>query len=329
MSMRTRHGWELPESLATPESVYVNRRTLIGGGVALAGAAALGGFLLNRSDPTAAAARSAASDPSRGLYPVARNQRYTAGRPITAEGINITTNNFYEFGAGTDIHAAAQGLITRPWILRVDGQVEQPLTLDIDTLLRRVDLEERVYRHRAMEGWSMVVPWSGFPLKALVDIARPLGSAKYLRMESFLDPAMAGGQKQAWYPWPYVEALTLGEATHELAFLVTGAYGKPVAKSMGAPLRVHLPWKYGFKSIKSIVRFSFVEERPLTFWPQLNARAYGFWANVNPAAPNPTRSQASERDIGTGEQIATQPFNGYGEFVAGLYAGLEGEALYI
>jgi sulfoxide reductase catalytic subunit YedY len=148
-------------------------------------------------------------------------------------------------------------------------------------------------------------------------------------METFNDPDMASGQKQFWYPWPYVEGLTMAEATNELAFLVTGAYGKPVAKSMGAPLRVHLPWKYGFKSIKSIVRFSFVEERPFSFWEELASNEYGFWANVNPDVPHPRWSQANERDITTNERIPTALFNGYGEFVADMYTGMENEPLYM
>lgn len=174
----------------------------------------------------------------------------------------------------------------------------------------------------------MVVPWTGFPLAKLVELAKPLGSAKYLRMETFLNPSMASGQKQTWYPWPYVEGLTMAEATNELAFVVTGAYGKPVAKSMGAPLRIHLPWKYGFKSAKSIVRFSFVEERPMNFWQAINSNEYGFWANVNPAVPHPRWSQAMERDIATNESIPTQIFNGYGDYVAAIYSDLQGERLY-
>ena len=175
----------------------------------------------------------------------------------------------------------------------------------------------------------MTVPWTGFPLAKLVDFAKPLGSAKYLRMETFNDPAMASGQKQFWYPWPYVEGLTMAEATNELAFMVTGAYGKPVAKVMGAPLRVHLPWKYGFKSIKSIVKFSFTDERPVNFWQQLQANEYGFWANVNPDVPHPRWSQAMERDIGTQQSIPTQIYNGYGEYVAAMYAGMTNEQLFM
>jgi sulfoxide reductase catalytic subunit YedY len=325
MYIKRRRGWELPEGRATPERVYINRRTLIAGG-AVVGAGVLGAMIFNRS---ATGQASASDDPSRGFYPAARNARYVVERAVTPEEISTTYNNFYEFGTDKSIYHAADALVTRPWEIRVDGLVEKEFTIGIDDLLSRVTLEERVYRHRCVEAWSMVVPWTGFPLTQLLEIAKPLGSAKYLRMETFNDPEMASGQKQFWYPWPYVEGLTMAEAANELSFMVTGAYGKPVAKSMGAPLRIHLPWKYGFKSIKSIVRFSFVEDRPFSFWEELNSSEYGFWANVNPDVPHPRWSQANERDITTNERIPTVLFNGYGEYVAGLYSGLENEPLYM
>ena len=174
----------------------------------------------------------------------------------------------------------------------------------------------------------MAIPWSGFPLAKLVELARPLGSATYLRMETFLDPSVASGQRATWYPWPYVEGLTMAEATNELAFLVTGAYGKPVSKSQGAPLRLAVPWKYGFKSIKSITRFSFTDQRPKSFWEALQPAEYGFWANINPEVSHPRWSQASEEVIGTGERRPTLLFNGYGDYVAGLYGGLGSERLW-
>jgi sulfoxide reductase catalytic subunit YedY len=210
----------------------------------------------------------------------------------------------------------------------LDGLVERPVTLDVDDLLRRMPLQERLYRHRCVEAWAMAVPWSGFPLAALVDLARPLGSAKYLQMTTFEDPDVAPGQRQGWYPWPYVEGLTMAEATNELAFIATGLYGKPLPRQNGAPLRLAVPWKYGFKSIKSIVRFTFTETRPQTFWETIQPAEYGFWANVNPAVPHPRWSQASERLLGSGERVPTQPFNGYAAFVAHLYQGLENERLY-
>lgn len=174
----------------------------------------------------------------------------------------------------------------------------------------------------------MAVPWSGFPLKALVDFAKPLGSAKYVTMTTFQDPAMAPGQKQFWYPWPYVEGLTMAEATNDLAFIATGIYGKPMPRQNGAPLRLATPWKYGFKSVKSIVKLDFSEQRPATFWETIQASEYGFWANVNPSVPHPRWSQASERMLGTNERVPTKLFNGYGEQVADLYKGLEKERLW-
>jgi sulfoxide reductase catalytic subunit YedY len=207
--------------------------------------------------------------------------------------------------------------------------VEQPQELDIEEIVRKIPIEERLYRHRCVEAWSMDVPWSGFPLKALLDLARPLGSARYVRFETFMNPDEAPEQAQTWYPWPYVEGLTMAEATNELTFLVTGMYGKPVPKQNGAPLRLAVPWKYGFKSIKSIVSFTFTDKRPVSFWEQIQASEYGFWANVNPEVPHPRWSQASERVLGTNEMVPTQLYNGYGEFVADLYKGLDTERLYV
>ncbi len=175
----------------------------------------------------------------------------------------------------------------------------------------------------------MAVPWSGFALAALVDLARPLGSAKYLRMETFLNPEVAGGQKASWYPWPYIEGLTMAEARNELAFIATGIYGKPMPKQNGAPLRLAVPWKYGFKSTKGIVRFHFTEQRPKTFWEEVGPKEYGFWANVNPEVPHPRWPQRTERVLGLDYRVDTRLFNGYGEFVAELYTGLEGEKLYM
>ena len=175
----------------------------------------------------------------------------------------------------------------------------------------------------------MTIPWSGFALAKLVELAKPTSSAKFLRMETFMDAKVAPGQKQFWYPWPYVEGLTIAEATNDLAFVVTGAYGKPLAKQNGAPLRLATPWKYGFKSVKSIVRFEFTETRPKSYWEALQASEYGFWANVNPEVPHPRWSQASERVLGTDERRPTLIWNGYGEFVADMYKGLEKERLFV
>jgi sulfoxide reductase catalytic subunit YedY len=323
MLIKSRRGWELPESAATPEAVFRDRRRLVkalaAGPILLAGNA-LGSRTLLAEEP--------AADPSGELYPVPRNPRYTLDRAVTPEELATSYNNFYEFGSSKDIKDEAQRLGVRPWTVAIDGMVEAPITVDIDDLLRKMPIEERLYRHRCVEAWSMAVPWSGFPLKSLVDFARPLGSAKYLRMETFLDPEVADGQRAIWYPWPYVEGLTITEATNELAFIATGLYGKPVPPQNGAPLRLAVPWKYGFKSIKSIVRFTFTDERPKSFWEALQESEYGFWANVNPEVPHPRWSQATERVLGSDERVPTLLFNGYAEFVADLYTGLEGERLF-
>ncbi|MBV8510789.1 MAG: protein-methionine-sulfoxide reductase catalytic subunit MsrP [Xanthobacteraceae bacterium] len=318
MNIIRRRGWELPERAATPEHLFFNRRAFL---------AATGATLVA---PGLASAEGAAdtSDPSAHLYPAKRNEKYVLDRAITDEAINTTYNNFYEFGSAKTISRAAQALKLRPWTVKIDGMVARPFEIGLDDLLAKMPLEERLYRHRCVEAWSMAIPWSGFPLAKLVELAQPLGSAKYLRMETFLDRAMAPGQRAVWYPWPYVEGLTIAEATNELAFLVTGAYGKPVSKSQGAPLRLAVPWKYGFKSIKSIVRFNFTDQRPNTFWEALQASEYGFWANVNPQVPHPRWSQATEELIGTGERRPTLLFNGYADYVANLYQGLEGERLW-
>jgi sulfoxide reductase catalytic subunit YedY len=245
---------------------------------------------------------------------------------VTPETITTNYNNFYEFS--TSKHLSADPLKLRPWTLAIDGQVEKPLTIGIDDLVKAIGVEERLYRHRCVEAWSMAIPWSGFPLRALVAIAKPLGSAKYVRFESFLDKKIAPGQRD-FSPWPYVEGLTIAEATNDLAFMVTGAYGKPLAKVFGAPIRLATPWKYGFKSAKSIVKISFVEQRPTTFWESLGPDEYGFWANVNPDVPHPRWSQASETFLNTGDRRPTMLFNGYGDQVAGLYKGLEKEPLFM
>ncbi|MGQ0484916.1 MAG: protein-methionine-sulfoxide reductase catalytic subunit MsrP [Hyphomicrobiales bacterium] len=320
MHIIRRKGWEIPESQVTPEAFFFNRRQFMG---AAAGAAALLG---------AGAAR-AEEDPSASLYPAPGNPKFAdAGRPVTAAEYSTTFNNFYEFGASKRIASQAAKLPIRPWTIAIDGEVEKPMTLGIDDLLKQVTLEERIYRHRCVEAWAMVVPWTGFPLSRLVEIAKPNANAKFVRFETFNMPDVATGQKPGFfstYPWPYVEGLTMAEAMNDLAFMVTGAYGKPVAKSMGAPIRLHLPWKYGFKSVKSIVRVSFTVERPVSFWEELGPAEYGFWANVNPEVDHPRWSQADEQMLGSGERVPTKLFNGYGEFVAGLYSGMEAEKLYM
>jgi sulfoxide reductase catalytic subunit YedY len=322
MLIRRRRGWELPESLATPEALFHDRRRLVK-------ALAAGPILLSAPSLLDDALASTPGDPSAALYPAKRNDKYMIDRPITEEKHVTTYNNFYEFGSHKQIWNAAQALKLRPWTVTLDGMVEKPQTIAIDDLLKAMPLEERLYRLRCVEAWSMTVPWSGFPMKALVEFAKPLASAKYVWMFTFLDKTVAPGQRQFWYPWPYLEGLTIEEATNELAFIATGAYGKPMAKQNGAPLRLAAPWKYGFKSGKSIVRFTFTDKRPKTFWEALQASEYGFWANVNPEVPHPRWSQATERVLGSDQRVPTLLYNGYGEFVAHLYKDMKGEKLFM
>lgn len=320
MLIRRRRNWELPEAAATPESAYLNRRGLL---------TAMGAGAIGLATAGLGSARPLRAAEAGGGYPAPRNPAYQLDRPLTAEVEATTYNNFYEFGMTKNVWRAAQALPLSPWKVTIDGMVEQPRELDFDQLLALMPLEERLYRFRCVEAWAMAVPWTGFPLKALVDFARPLSSATYLEMQTFQNPAVAPAQKQTWYPWPYTEGLTLAEASNELAFIATGIYGKPLPAQNGAPLRLATPWKYGFKSIKSIVRFRFTDRRPVGYWEKLQAREYGFWANVNPAVAHPRWSQAHERLLGGDERVPTKLFNGYAEQVAHLYKDLAGEKLFI
>ena len=313
MLIRRRPGWDIPERDATPEGLYYDRRRLLGAG--LGAMAAVGMPRIANASPR---------------YPAPLNPAFAdPERPITDEALATSYNNFYEFGSHKQIARAAQQLRLSPWTVTIDGMVEQPRTVDFDDLMKVVSLEERIYRFRCVETWSMVVPWTGFRLRDLVEFARPLSGAKYLVMETFNDPSMAPGQRQFWYPWPYTEGLTMAEATNELSFIATGIYGKPIPRQNGAPLRLVVPWKYGFKSVKSIVRFHFTDQRPVTFWAETGPNEYGFWANVNPDVPHPRWSQATEKLLGDNDRIPTLLYNGYGEYVADIYRGLEGERLYM
>jgi len=328
MPIRRKRSWEMSESKATPEAVFRQRRALVkalAAGPILAAGAGLGMGLGIGMGP-----KSLLAAVGEARYPAPRNDGFALDRPLSPEDTVTTYNNFFEFGSHKQIWQAAQRLEIDPWDIRIDGMVENELTLGFENLLKQVDLEERLYRHRCVEAWAMAVPWTGFPMRRLIEIAKPLSGAKYVRMETFLDPDTAPGQRQTWYPWPYIEGLTLAEATNELAFIATGVYGKPMPKQMGAPIRLVVPWKYGFKSIKSIVRFTFTDEQPLSLWEELQAKEYGFWANVNPEVDHPRWSQATERMLGTNERVPTLKYNGYGEQVAHLYKdkGDLGDRLY-
>lgn len=329
MLVKPHRNWELKESTATPEEAFFDRRKLIKAAGTLAIAGALSACDSKGAKADKQAAGKAAPDATAKLYPAKRDAAYKLDRPLSKESVVETYNNYYEFGTEKEIYNEAQALPLRPWTVKIEGLVEKSFTIGIDDLIGRMPLEERLYRHRCVEAWAMAVPWTGFPMKMLVDLAKPLSKAAFVEMQTFMMPDVASGQRAPWYPWPYTEGLTMAEATTELAFLATGVYGKPLPKQMGAPLRLATPWKYGFKSIKGIVRFRFVAQRPKTYWETVGPSEYGFWANVNPAVAHPRWSQASERLIGTDARVPTQLFNGYGEQVASLYKGMTaGDWLY-
>ena len=317
MLIRSRKPWDVIDHQTTDEAVYLNRRSLLQA-MGLAGA----GLAIATTPPFLSCARGA---PVTG-FPALRNPAFTLDRPMTSEKEATTYTNFYEFGSSKNIWRKAQKLITDPWTVTIDGLVDNPMQLDAADLITKTGpQEERLYRHRCVEAWAMAVPWTGVPMSRLVALAQPKANATYVRLETFLDPSVAPGQRQSWYPWPYVEGITIDEAMNEMAFIGTGLYGRPMEKQNGAPLRVVLPWKYGFKSIKSIVKLTFTDQQPVSFWEKLAANEYGFWANVNPDVDHPRWSQATERMLGTGNRLRTQLYNGYGEQVAYLYKNMKGE----
>jgi len=320
MLIKKKPSWQMPERDATSEHFFLNRRHFLSA-MGLGTTTLIGGNVF--------AAKGKKVDPTADLYPAKRNVNFKLDRPLTEEKDAASYNNFYEFGSHKRIAFEASALRTRPWTVSFEGMVEKAIQVDIDTLIRAMPLEERLYRMRCVEAWSMAVPWTGFAMAELVKFARPLSGAKYVVMQTFHDKSMASGQKQVWYPWPYTEGLTLAEATNELTFMVTGVYGKPAANQFGAPLRLIVPWKYGFKSAKSLVRISFTDKRPKTFWEQIQSSEYGFWANVNPEVSHPRWSQATERVLGSNDRIPTLLYNGYGEQVAHLYKDMKGEKLFM
>jgi len=318
MHIRIPRDWELPESAATPEAAAHAHRAGRRGFLRALGAGLAGATV----GPLVRAAT--------GGFPSAPHADYPAGDlKVTPEELATSYNNFYEFGTGKGdpVVAANRGWKTEPWTVHLAGEINNPGSWDVNDLIARLGgLEQRVYRHRCVEAWSMVIPWDGFPLARLVALAEPKAGAKFLRFVSFNDPSSAPGQREPVLDWPYVEGLRLDEATHELAFIATGMYGKPIPNQNGAPLRLVVPWKYGFKGIKSIVRIEFTSRQPRSSWQQMAPGEYGFYANVNPTVDHPRWSQASERIIGGGFFSGKQPtlmFNGYERQVASLYEGLD------
>ena len=300
----------------TPEHVYLSRRKFMAGVGTLAASAALAACCAQA--PGAAAPQPEPAAPS------GQSQTDELGDPINSYEAITNYNNYYEFT--TDKQAVAQlarGFKSEPWKVQVGGLVNNPKTYDVDDLRKTFRQEERIYRLRCVEGWSMVIPWLGFPLASLLKQAEPTSKARYVRFESLFDPQQLPGQSNAWYSWPYVEGLRLDEAMNDLALLATGLYGKPLPSQNGAPLRLAVPWKYGFKSIKAIVKIDLVEEQPVSLWMQAASHEYGFYANVNPDVPHPRWSQATERRIGELARRRTLMFNGYPDRAAGLYKDLD------
>ncbi|MBY0336266.1 MAG: protein-methionine-sulfoxide reductase catalytic subunit MsrP [Acetobacteraceae bacterium] len=312
MHIRRSRPWNLPDSAATAEPLVLNRRALLAGAGAILAPAGL--------------ARAQGAVPP--LPEHQRNLRYRPGRDLTPEREATTYNNFYEFGSDKGIWRAAQRMPVRPWTLRVDGMVANPREFALDDLIRLMPIEERVYRLRCVEAWAMTVPWTGFQFSELMRLVEPQAGARYVSFTTATLPAVMPGLRQSWYPWPHVEGCTVEEAANELTFMPVGMYGKPLPQQNGGPFRVVFPWKYGFKSGKSVVRITFQAERPRTFWSVIQPQEYGFWANVNPEVAHPRWSQATERLLGSGERVPTRLFNGYGEFVADLYTNLQRERLW-
>ncbi len=308
----------------TPIELYLRRREFLKrAGLFTATGAAWGGGLIALSGQGSAdpPPQPAAQGPE--LVPAVRG-RYAADEALTSFE-NITTyNNYYELGLSKTDPAEYGHLIRpKPWTVQVEGELEKPLVLDLDTLTRWFPLEERIYRMRCVEAWSMVIPWLGFPLAELIRRLNPTSRAKFVEFTTLLDPQQLPGQIEDVLPWPYVEGLRIDEATHPLAFMALGLYGKRLLGQNGAPLRLVVPWKYGFKGAKSIVKIRFTSEQPRTTWNRVAASEYGFYANVNPGVDHPRWSQAEERRIGELMRRKTLPFNGYAEQVASLYSGMD------
>lgn len=311
-------AWEIPENQVTTESDYIDRRKFIKN----LGLGSAGALLFSSTNACAqGSALEKQLEPFRSQTLDAKNnENFTVERQITDEIVAATYNNYYEFTTSkSTVWKRVEKFKTRPWEIEVSGLVEKPMTLDIDDLIKQMPIEERIYRFRCVEAWAMVVPWIGFPMKALLERVQPKAEAKYVRMLTFLDPEMAPQQNDFRLPWPYYEGLTLAEAMNDLTLLTVGIYGHVLPPQHGAPIRLIVPWKYGFKSIKSVVSIELTDKKPRTFWNTLAPREYDFEANVNPNVPHPRWSQASERMIGTGKRLPTLIYNGYGEAVAHLY----------
>ncbi len=312
---QARCSWDLPDDAVTPQALYLRRREFL----------RVFGFGLAATALLPVTARGASAG-----FPDSLNPSFKLDSvKLTAEDLVTSYNNFYEWGLGKDQpkELSNRGWKTQPWTVEIGGLCANPRKIDVNELVKLVGpIERRNYRHRCVEAWSMVIPWDGFPLTRLVDLAQPKPDTRYVKFTSFFDPANCPAQRGKDLPWPYTEGLTIAEARNELAFLAVGLYGKPLRNQNGAPIRLALPWKYGFKSAKSLVKIEFVAEQPQTTWNLTGPNEYGFYANVNPNVDHPRWSQKSERVIGGGFFSGKQPtlmFNGYEQQVAHLYVGMD------
>jgi sulfoxide reductase catalytic subunit YedY len=316
-----RPDWHIPAREVTPESVFLNRRHFLKQ-LGFAGA----GLLAVAQAKSARAAGAETPTPevkTTKTFPAPRNPEFSPRWPLTVETTAATYNNYYEFSTTKDrVYRLVDKFKTSPWPVQINGLVENPMTVDAQELMSLFGLEERVYRFRCVEAWSMTVPWTGFQLSKLLAKVKPKAEAKFVRFETVSRPAEMPGWDRLLangYPLPYNEGLRLDEAMNPLTLVTTGIYGKPLPKQHGAPIRIIVPWKYGYKSIKSIVKIELVSKQPATLWETLAPDEYPFESNVNPTVPHPRWSQATERVVDTDERVRTLPFNGYGSYVAELY----------
>jgi sulfoxide reductase catalytic subunit YedY len=311
---------KIPSSEITPEHIYLSRRQIMKGSVFSAAALALAACAPVSPLSTAPAAASPTQDSTTPSSSVPTDE---LGNPLTSYQSITTYNNYYEFGQDKMSPSMLAGsLVTSPWQVEIGGLVNNPMTVDVSDLLKKYDQEERIYRLRCVEAWSMVIPWTGFSLAKLLKDADPKAEAKFVRFQTLNDPKQLPGENDNYFQWPYVEGLRLDEAMNDLAILATGLYGKPLPNQDGAPIRLVVPWKYGFKNIKAIVKIDLVTDMPTSLWMAASPTEYGFYANVNPDVPHPRWSQSTERRI-DGGRVATLKFNGYEKEVAGLYQGMD------
>jgi len=330
MNYISRKSWDPSVHRLTDEGVYRNRSqhrreflaSLGMGSAGLLASSMFAGCGEHQADVAKlkAAANVPAPKDSQQIYPAKRNAAFEYGRAETSQQAAAIYTNFYEFAPlSKQSYLYVDRFTPTPWEVKVDGLCAKPMTFDLDDLYSKFQFEERAYRHRCVEAWAMCIPWTGFRLSDLLTMVEPEPEARFVQFETFNRPTEAEGMADSSFPWPYTEGLTLAEAMNELAFVATGIYGEPLPKQHGAPVRIVLPWKYGYKSIKSIVRITLTARQPGTFWNIAAPREYGFEANVEPEVPHPRWSQAEEWMLGTRERFPTKKFNGYGDYVAKLY----------